>query len=342
MASPLLHAQSADPFAIQPDPDAALVGQLRGVTLVTSDADSAIRFFTKAMQMRLVLDATPDESKAAQQRRLWNLPAQKTWRELHFGRPAVPDAIEVRVLVMAGGDPIRPDMQPRLQGGLSLGFPVADQKRVEQDVGAFGVRSTAGIVSMTMPRGDGTKYLVQESHYRGPEELYALGVWREPPLASVGPIEPGLMIGGPSYSGMVVVNSDREVEFYRQVLGWEVRRDIELTASGPGGGLALPVGTRYRFLQLFAPGTVTGYLVMLDFRKDSLANPVTPRAPNRGLVGWTFRTRDLDTVLARVDAYADGRATLLARPMVIPESDGSSRKVASLLTPNGLLLEIEE
>ncbi len=341
VASPFAGAQTGDPFKTQGDPDAALVGALYMTTLVAAEADTSRRFFGDALKMRLSFDGVPDEATATAQRRLWNLPPSRRWRELRFDRPGVPGAIQVRVLVMDGGASIRPDMQARLLGGLSLGLPVADQKRLERQVGKLGVMSTAGITSMNMPRGDGGTYRVEEIHYRGPENLYALGVWREPPLIPVGAIDPTAGVGGPAYSGMVVVNSDREIEFYQRVLGWELRRDIELTTSGPQGGLALPAGTRYRFLQLFAPGAITGYLVMLDFKDSNIANPVVPRMPNRGLVAWTFETRDLDAVMKRIADYPDARATLLSRPVEI--ADGAARRrVASVLTPSGLLLEIME
>jgi catechol 2,3-dioxygenase-like lactoylglutathione lyase family enzyme len=341
-------AQSGDPFRAQGDPQAALVGPLERATLVVEDAQTATQFFRDAMRMRLASETEPDESTAAAQRRLWNLPPSYRWRELRFDRPGAAGAVEVRVLVMRGGAPIRPDMQSRLLGGLSLGFPVANQRRLESRVKRLGVTSTAGITVLNMPRGDGGTYRVEEIHYRGPEGLYALGVWREQSLVPIGAIDAAAGLGGPAYSGIVVVNSDREIEFFQRALGWELRRDIELATSGPQGGLGLPEGTRYRFLQLFAPGAVTGYLVLLDFKDRNIANPVVPRMPNRGLVAWTFETRDLDAVLARIEAYPDGRATLLSRPLEVADSRGTSgaaaarRRVASVLTPNGLLLELVE
>ena len=344
VAAANLSAQIGDPFNVKVDPTAARVSPLRMATLVARDAAEARRFFVDGMRMRLAAETTPDDAKAEAQRRLWNLPASWRWTELRFDRPGVPDAIVVRVLIMDGGEPLRPDMLSRLQGGLSLGFPVANQKRLERATRRLGITSTVGITSINMPRGDGSDYAVEEIHYRGPEGLYALGVWRQPPLAPVGPIDARSGVGGPAYSGMVVVNADREIDFYRRVLGWEVRRDIELTTSGPNGGLALPEGTKYRFLQLFAPGSVTGYLVMLDFRDRSVPNPSTPRAPNRGLVAWSFETRDLDDVLQRIEAFPDARATLLARPVKVADGAAgtAARRVASVLTPNGLLLEIAE
>ncbi len=343
IASATVPAQPSDPF--QPVSRAAdqLVGPLEAVTLVTTDAERATRFFVDAMQMTLARDAEPSIDEAGARRRLLALSSRVTWRELVFERPSVPSAIRVQVLVMpssgegSAGAEIRPGMNALLQGGLSLGFPVADMRARERRVKRAGFESTAGITQMYFPRSDGSQYLIEEIHFKGPENLYALGVWRPQELRPVGPIDTHVGLGGPAYSAQVVVNSDAEVAFYRNIFGWEVRRDITIPSSGPSGGLGLAAGTRFRFLQLFAPGAATGYLVLMDMLESSVANPVVPRAPNRGVVAWRFGTHRFDEVERRA---RDARITILGGPFAEPNR-GAKRSM-SLLTPNGLLVEVYE
>jgi hypothetical protein len=89
---------------------------------------------------------------------------------------------------------------------------------------------------------------------------------------------------------------------------------------------------------MFAPGSSTGYIVLMDMLDSGIQNPVTPRAPNRGLVAWRFATHKFDEVMRRAKAV---------RTAVVSESDGTERttKTArrlSMLTPSGLLVEVIE
>jgi hypothetical protein len=122
------------------------------------------------------------------------------------------------------------------------------------------------------------------------------------------------------------------------VLGWEARQDIVLTTSGPAGGLGLDAGTRFRFVQLFAPGATTRYLCLLDMLAVGRANPVAPRLPNRGLVMWTFGTRAFDEVARRVRAAAVG-GHAGSQPRF---SDPPGARALTVLSPAGLMIEIVE
>jgi catechol 2,3-dioxygenase-like lactoylglutathione lyase family enzyme len=336
-------ATPGDPF--QPTTRVAdqVVGPLESVTLVTTDADAARRFFVDGMQMRLARDTTPLADAAAFRRRLLALPAQFNWRELVFDRPAVPEAIRIEVLVLpttgegAAGAEIRPGMNSRLHGGLSLGFPVADMRARERRVQRAGFGSTAGITQMYFPRSDGTQYLIEEIHFRAPENLYGLGVWRPPELLPVGPLDSRSGIGGPAYSAHIVANADTEIDFYQRVFGWEARRDMTIPSSGPNGGLGLEAGAKFRFVQMFAPGAATGYLVIMDMLDSGVANPVVPRPPNRGLAAWRFGTQKFNEVVRRAQ---DARVTILGGPAA--RIDDPAKRAMSMLTPSGLLVEVFE
>jgi catechol 2,3-dioxygenase-like lactoylglutathione lyase family enzyme len=319
-----------DPMAPRADSAPTLCGPLACVTLLTDDAASTTRYLEQAMRMRLLRDDSPPAVEAQISRNLWHLPATARWRELWFAATSGGGEVTVRAIVMPGGRLIRPNMESRLNGGLSIGFPVRSLEQTLARVTALGVESTAGIVPLTITRPDGSSYVSGEILFRGPEQIYLLVVGRPADMAPVGPIAADSDIGGPAYSAIVVPDATREIAFYRHVLGWEVRQDIVLTTSGPAGGLGLEAGTRFRFVQLFAPGATSAYICLLDMLEASRRNPVEPRLPNRGLVLWSFTTHAFDEVCRR---------STDASPRVAGEP---GRRRLTVLAPSGTMLEICE
>lgn len=307
-----------------------LCGPLACVTMLTDDADSAARYLEQAMRLRRVRDESPQGAEAQVSREMWHLPAAACWREMWFASASGGSNVKVRVIVMPGGSLIRPGMESRLNGGLSIGFPVRSLEQTLARVTALGIESTAGIVPLTITRPDGSSYVSGEILFRGPEQIYLLVVGRPADMAPVGPIAADSDIGGPAYSAIVVPDAAREIAFYRDVLGWEARQDIVLTTSGPAGGLGLDAGTQFRFVQLFAPGATSAYICLLDMLAASRPNPVAPRPPNRGLVIWSFGTRVFDEVRGR---------TAAATPR-IAGTPGQRR--LTVLAPSGTLIEIFE
>ena len=325
-----------DPMAPQSNAAQARTGTLHRVTLVTTDADKTADFFCNAMLMRKTSDRVPNGASLAAYRKLWALGDCPAWREVLFDNAGGGSA--VRLVEMQGGQVLRPQLESRLSGGLSIGFPVASMEKTLARIGAQGIGTTAGIVPLEMKRPDGTSYISGEIHFRGPEDVYILAVGRPPDLAPVGPIDSTTGIGNPAYSAMVVANSLQEIAFYTEVLGWEARRNMELISSGPAGGLGLAPNTPFRFIQLFSPGASSGYIVLLDMLKESRPNPVRPRFPNRGLMTWTFRTAHFDEVAGRIVAGAGG-ARMLCPPL---PAGSTTTRLLTALTPSGLIIEIEE
>jgi catechol 2,3-dioxygenase-like lactoylglutathione lyase family enzyme len=280
----------------------------------------------------------PAPAQAQRNRELWGLAPEAAWRELRFVGPEGERGAIVRVLVMPGGELVRPGMESRLTGGLSIGFPAASLEDTLARVTALGFESTAGIVRLTITRPDGSSYVSGELLFRGPEQIYMLAVGRPADMTPVGPIDAATGMGGPAYSAIVVPDATREIEFYRQVLGWEARQDIVLTTSGPAGGLGLEAGTQFRFVQLFAPGAATRYICLLDMLAAGRANPVAPRLPNRGVVMWTFGTRVFDEVAQRVRAAAT-RGELGSQPRFC---GAPGPRALTVLSPAGLMIEVIE
>lgn len=317
------------------------VGSLLMVTHVTGEAAATRHFYRDMMAMADVSDRAMPAAGQALQRQLWGLDGQARWSEQLYERPGLPQVPRVRVLAMDPPGPvIRPGMDVLREGGLSVGFAVRNRAEMEQCVArgeALGIGTTAGITTIEFRRPDGSPYEALETHFTAPDEVYGLGVGRPEDLPPVGPIEPGQMIGGPAYSAQVVNHADDDVAFYRDVLGFEVRRDVDLTSSGPAGGLGLEAGTVMRFLQLYAPGSETGYLVMLDFRGAGRPQAGPVRPPGRGVAMWTFPTDDLPAVLARC---REAGIRVLAGPVALDSPLLGPHRAATVLTPHGFLVEL--
>ncbi len=202
-----------DPMAPRAGAAPTLCGPLERVTFMTNDAGSATQFMTQAMRMRLASEVERSGHDAQATRELWGLPASAAWRELSFASTDGRSGVTVRVIVMPGGELIRPGMESRLTGGLSIGFPAASLEETLARVTALGFESTAGIVRLTITRPDGSSYVSGEVLFRGPEQLYMLAVGRPADMTPVGPIDPATGMGGPAYSAVVVPDAAREIDF---------------------------------------------------------------------------------------------------------------------------------
>ena len=317
------------------------VSPLARITHATADAEATNKFYSGLMNLeesKLQVDA---ELQAAQ-RQLWGLAEDVTWSESLFRRTAFPETPLVRVLAMdQPGPPVRPDMDVLLHGGLSVGFSSRDREELAAFVdhaSEMGIDTTAGITTIDLNRPDGSAYQALETHFIAPDFVYGLGVGRPDDLPKVAPIADGEPVGGPAYSAQVCNHVDADLDFYRDVMGFEVRRDVPLISSGPEGGLNLAPNTEMRFIQIYAPGTETAYLVILDFADGGKENPVATTPPNTGVVMWTFRTTDLDETLAAVGA-CDGAQVVGEASDIVDEGFGRHR-AACVKTPRGFLIEL--
>ena len=319
------------------------VGPLLMVTHFAADPDATRHFYGDLMGMDELAPFNQPDPQAELHARLWGLDDSSPMTVQHYARGRQPEVPRVRVVAVGDGQPlVRPDMEVRLDGGLSVGFAVRNHDEMEALVARAaerGVDTTAGITSIELNRPDGTPYEALETHFKAPDCVYGLAVGRPEDLPPVGPIEAGRVVGGPAYSAQVVNGADPDLDFYRDAFGFEVRRDLWLTSSGPAGGLGLAPDTRMRFIQIYAPGTETAYLVMLDFGDIGLENPTPVRPPSRGVGVWTFSTRAMDTVLERA---AECGAAVVGPPVAVRDPLWGDCRMASLMTPRGFLLELVE
>ena len=319
-----------------------LVGPLAAATVVTSDIDNCRRFYGELMGLQPAVDHLPEPARDALTR-LWGLENEGDWEHVLYQQPGNSDMPFLRVIGVSGDRPeVRPGMNALLEGGLAVGFACADMEKLIAESERMGYGTVAGVTRIPLHRPDGTPYDALETHLRAPDGVYVLGIARPPDLAPICPISEGTLTGGPAYSSQVINNGQRSLDFYVEVLGYEVRRDIDLPSEGPAGGLLdVPPGSNMRFLQVFAPGSESKYLVFLDWY-DTGAGAVAPsRPPNRGMVMWSFMTTDLDAVLERAGAF--GAEVLRESETIDASAVGMPTTRRGMLeAPNGFAIELVE
>jgi catechol 2,3-dioxygenase-like lactoylglutathione lyase family enzyme len=323
------NATQSDPLSIQGLVADQIVGPLSGITIHTSDAAAYRRFFQGGMGM------TQGPLEISPTARRFGLDQDTMAMRTYLGPNTSPAAIGVRVI--EGASPttamLRPDHDALLPGALSIGFPVKGIEARAKILSAYDFPAAAGVTDITLPRGDGTTYKVFESHHRAPDGVLCLCIDRAD-LKPVGPIDTdSLNIGGPAYSGMIVSDAAAMEAMLVGVFGWQKRRDVVLSSSGPNGGLGLPVGQRFIFQQYFAPGTDTRYLVIMQHLMNQRPVPAKLGLSQRGLGMLSFKTRRLDDVMARAQTRG---ITILARP------NRAAGRSAILATPDGVPMEVTQ
>lgn len=328
---------SNDPLAPGSGDD-GLAGPIACVTLITRSPDRVREFYSSVMQMECK-QHTASPAIVSSQRQLWALPADFEWTESVYYRPGLPDVPLLRVLASEqAAEPVRPGMASRLEGGLSVGFAMRDLEPVVAQGAELGFETTAGIGALDMQRADGSAYQALECHFRAPDDVYALGVSRPPDLAPVGPIEADRTVGGPSYTGQVMNHRKDTLRFYTDVLGYEVRRSMSVSGPVAEKGLALPPGTAMDFLQLFAPGSTSGYFIVLDFGDAGQANEATA-APHAGVVMWTFPVK---SVAAVAEGAESAGCTIIAGPLTVETPYFGTHKALTVRSSNGFVVECIE
>jgi catechol 2,3-dioxygenase-like lactoylglutathione lyase family enzyme len=326
----------ADPMLPRDDGRAVLVEPLAAVTLTTGNLAAARRFYQGALGMSPEFHRVEGEA-ATRLAAHWGLPAQAAYEYVRLFRPGLEGALQLRLVAVDSALPTkRPALDSRFDGPLGVGYPVRDLKARNIVVEALGFGSTAGLTLMAFPRADGSTYDIGEVHWVAPDDVMVLGVDRAH-LQPVGPIDAAIDIGGPAYSSTLISDAARFAPFFGEVLGFELRREFTFQSEGPSGGMRLPAGTQVHFQQWFAPGSRSGYLVVMQLLQNALRPPAPLAAPGRGIALWSFPTLDLEATLLR--ARAHGTAVLQDAAWIETPGVGSVRS-AVLATPDGFPVEI--
>lgn len=321
-----------DPASFVPLPPPIVTGGLRAITLTTADVAAMRRFLVDAFGLRERPSDASERSIAGSPRELW------------FERVGDPVAPRVRVrLVEADAPRVRETPSATRDGGASLSFAL-QRARAGGPNGALARLEAAGyrtIGRFTVPlaRPGGGQYTVEEYYFVGPDNLLVPVVVRPDDMPAIARIDAASGLGGPAYGGMTVPDADAEIDFHRSVLGLELRRDIELTEPQLLRAAGLPGDARVRFVQLFAPGTTTANLTLIDLGEKGERNPVPLGAPSRGAVLWSFAVTDIEEAWRRARA---SRGRVIAGPDLRANAVWGEHRSLIVESPGGLQFELIE
>ncbi|MEM1089762.1 MAG: VOC family protein [Pseudomonadota bacterium] len=289
----------------------ALVKQLHTVTYVTAEPERVTQILVEGFGLSPVESLPQGSSHPDAASRHLGFSSQDAWGATIFRKIGEGENVQVRLLsVEPQQAQVRRDHSGRDLGAVTLSFPMRDLVAHEQSMQHLDVASTIGVKEMEFASPDGQTYISAEILYKAPENVLLLGVRRPEQFVPVGPIDPATGLGGPAYSARCVANPDKLLEVLQGVMGFEIRRDAVFTI-GERSGLLLPEGTQERFIQAFAPGAATGYLILMDHFDVARKPAASTAPPNRGLVMWSFETSDLDEVVRRAEALG---LTILSPP----------------------------
>ncbi len=288
---------SEDIFVATTRPEDAVVGPLHTVTMVTREKDPISRIFEQGMELESTAWQAPSGEDLDRLNRYFGLPPASEWEACAFYRDGDAGNVQIRVMVFRDETPIvRPAIDGRYVGGLSIGFPMSDMTGRETRMAELGVTSSIGVKELEFASPTGEVYVSGEIHFLAPENVFLLGVQRPAVFVPVGPMDAERGIGAAAYSARCVSNTDEVIRFFEDALGFETRRDITM-AVGERSGLRLEEGLAERFVQMFSPGSSTGYLVFLDHESATKPSPAASLGPpSRGVVMWSFPTAQLDAV----------------------------------------------
>jgi catechol 2,3-dioxygenase-like lactoylglutathione lyase family enzyme len=318
----------------------SVVGGLKMITVVTADP-AATRDLLAAFNLQAPPDAPTERSSVAAEAQLWGVSEAIAASATVLANATDPQAPRVRVMTVSADEPlVRSDRSARRDGGLSLGFACAPTASDS----ASAVVPPAGLtpenrVAVVIPRPDGAgEFTVEEAYFAAPENVVVPCITRPADLPPLAPLDPARGVGGPAYAGIVVANIDQEVAFYAAVLGLEQRRDLTLTDAKLLAAVGLPADARLRLVQLFAPGTTSGFLTLLDAGAHGERN-VHVRPPARGVALWTFAVRDLLEVRRKLK---DAHGVVVAGPVAARSAEWGDYQAMTALTPAGTFLELVE
>lgn len=326
-----------DIFIPKSKPADALVEQLHTVTVVTSDKDGTQRAFLDGYGLDWSGWQSPERQNRAQLNAYFGLTGT-AWQMAAFYKKGIAANIAVRVIYTPDPAPqVRTSYDGLINGGATISFPKADLRAHEKTMKACGFTSTMGVKELEFQSPTGELYTSAEIIYYAMEHCYLLAVKRPEIFVPVGPIEPGTGLSAPAYSARCISDAGPILEFMQSVLGFEVRRDV-VFPIGDQSAMLLPQGSKERFIQVFAPGASTGYMVLMDHFEDSKPpSTETLGPPSRGIVMWSYKTKDLGAVYTRALEFG---ADILRPPGVYTSPYLDLPRSMILKDPGGFPLEI--
>lgn len=312
---------------------------LRIVTLITDDLGFTRHFLVNGLGLTMTGEIQLNDASRQTFSQAFDLEPLGRWQMFYAHRPTTGDEVAVRVIHAERKTPRhREDMNARTDGILAVGTAIANLDVHEPFMERLGIQSVAGVQELVLPRDGGGSYTVKEIHYAGPESAYFLGIDRPEGLPTVSAIDVAIGIGGPTYSSTMTEDPVAAATFFQELLGYEVRRDVVFESGGKEGGLHLTPGTEIRFIQMFAPGARTGWIIVMNAAADRVPSVVPPRPPQRGLGAWSFFVPDLNEAASRLENM--GRPYF--GPANVEDPALGPRRMLTTIAPNGQLIEVLE
>lgn len=331
---------SPDIFVPQSSPDDALVGQLHMVTYITADKQTVEKIFTEGYGLERSEWQRPIAGELADMNSYLGFDASHSWECCVFNKSGIGANVQIRVIAVDQQvSQVRPAYDGLYAGGATISFPIEDLHAHERHMASLGVESTIGVKEMEFTSPTGETYISAEIVYKAPENIFVMGVVRPDIFVPVGPVDPATGMGGSAYSARCITATEEMLDFLRNILGFEIRRDVEFTV-GERSALLMPEGTTERFIQAFSPGSATGYMVLMDHHKATKISSARGYGPpNRGIGIWSFGTKNIDAVHRRA---VEAGIEVFQSPAIyhipcLPES-----KSMILIDPDGFSIEIFE
>lgn len=320
--------------------DDALVGPLHTVTYITANKVSVERILTQGYGLDCEPWMQPSALEFAALNAYLGFAAEDEWEASIFFKRGAGNNGRIRVISVDDTKAqVRPTYEGLYNGGATISCPMVDMRAHEKVMSNLGVESTMGVKEMEFTAPTGETYISGEIVYKMPEHVFLLGVTRPDIFVPVGPIDPETGIGGPAYSARCVENTDAIVDFLQTVLAYEIRRDVGFVV-GEQSAINLPEGTKERFIQAFAPGASTGYLVFMDHGVATKSGPAkTLGPPSRGIGMWSLPTDNIEEVHARAVA---AKVEIVHQPAVFSSPFLGTGRSMLMLDPDGFPIEIFE
>jgi len=325
-----------DIFVPQSQSEDALVEQLHTVTYVTADKEGVQRAFVKGYGLNSSGWSCPSDPVLS---RYFGFSNDK-WEVCSFDRPGAGANVQVRAIYNpVKTSRVRHNCDGLIVGGATISFPKTDLYAHEKIMLDLGFESTIGVKEMEFQSPTGEVYTSAEIIYYAPENVYLLAVKRPDIFVPVGPSDPEKGLAGPAYSARCIADADKIIDFLKTVMGFEIRRDV-VFPIGEKSAMLLPEGSEERFIQAFAPGSSTGYLVLMDHGDDNKFSEAPGLGtPQRGIVMWSFRTKNIDEVYKRA---LNVGAEIIHAPTDFGSLCLQSQKTLLLKDPGGFMIEFFE
>lgn len=328
-----------DIFIPKSTPEDARVQKLHSVTYVTQDKDSLERAFLQGYGLQST-GWTQAEKKDRKALTAYFGFEGEDWEVCVFYKSGAGENVQIRAIYNPHEQTkVRHECDGLIVGGATISFPKKDLYAHEKKMKALGFDSTIGVKEMEFQSPTGEVYTSAEVIYFAPENAYLLAVKRPDIFVPVGPSDPLTEAAGAAYSARCIEDADSILEFLKSVLGYEIRRDV-IFPIGDKSAMLLPKGSQERFIQAFAPGSSTGYLVLMDHLGHNKPNR-TPNigTPNLGIVMWSFQTNDIQDIFRRA---LDANTEIIHAPAAVNGPGLGSKKTMLMKDPGGFMFEIFE